>query len=652
MRDCRRVARVVLDTRLPQLDRLFDYLIPEGLEIAPGVRVKVPLRSAGRFAEGFVIEVATGSEHPGKLASLESVISLVPVVPPQLWRLAQSLAARGAGSPADVLRLALPKRYVKVEKAWWESDAHSDPVPSPGEPPLDSLHQALESVLVEGARTSLQLPYGMSQTPGKEALPAAVEAVASLAKGALGKNTSVIIAVPDWRDIEHYRGALSLVLPDERLLVLSGDQTPASRYLNYLRTLEPTPHVVLGNRHALYAPAHQLGLVIVVDDADSAHREPLAPYPHSRDIALVRNSGEGVAVCFAGVQASLAVQRWVDLGFVTELALDAPSRPRVIPTALSLAHDAPTSPARLPSSVFQAVKTALGVGPVLVQVFRAGYSPGLSCAGCTGRALCAQCGGPLRASRPGALPSCAWCGVVAATWACPDCAATSVVPRGQGIGRTMSDLGKSFPTIPIVRSDGDNAVSSVARAPTLVVATRGAEPTTPGGYPLVLLLDGASMLQRDSLGALEESIQAWEHAISFASRDGVVFATDLDGPPALALAAGNWTQLLRHELSQRLSLGLPPAVRIASLSGPASEVEAIHTALRVVSPTIDVLGPVGLASGGVTMVVRFPYAQGDVVTAELGALRHKLASGPKRSVSERVKIVVDDPLALDALTGE
>ena len=44
----RRVARVLIDSPLPQLDRLFDYAIPEHLaeDAAAGVRVRVPLRTA------------------------------------------------------------------------------------------------------------------------------------------------------------------------------------------------------------------------------------------------------------------------------------------------------------------------------------------------------------------------------------------------------------------------------------------------------------------------------------------------------------------------------------------------------------------------------------------------------------------------------
>lgn len=652
MSDSRRVARVVLDSRLPQLSRLFDYLIPAGVEVAQGVRVRVPLRSAKRLAEGYVVEIATASDHSGTLAEIAEVVSPVPVLPARLWELASTVAGRSAGNPADVLRLSIPKRYVKAEKSWWsDGEAAGRVRPLPSEPSTVGLSE-YASVADPGARTSLALPYSLVTRDTGRVVPQSVHTLVQIAVAVLGQGRSVILVCPDWRDIEHFSAALSELIPEDYLVLLAGDQPPAQRYTQYLRTLEPSPVVVLGNRHAVYSPAHNLGLIVVVDDADSAHREPLAPYPHTRDVAIVRNSMEGVAVCFAGIQASLSVRRWVDMGYVQEVSAGASTRPRVIPTSLSVGHDATSSPARLPSAVYQAAKEALATGPVLVQVFRAGFSSGLSCASCKARAICAQCGGPLRKGSASAQPACAWCGVVARAWGCTECEGRELVPRGQGIGRTISDLGKSFPSVPVIRSDGEHVVTEVGAAPALVVATRGAEPVTPGGYKVVLLLDGAAMLQRDSLGALEESIQAWEHAISFVSEGGLCYVTDLDGAPAMALAAGNWTTLLRHELTQRGALKLPPTVRIASLSGPSGDVEAIRKALCELSPTIDALGPVPVGDGSVLAILRFPYSLGETVTKELVAWRQRLASGPRRHATERVKIVVDDSLALDVLAGE
>ncbi len=114
------IARVLVDSVLPQLDRLLDYRIPElgSTGIEPGVRVTVPLRSANRLAQGFVVELAEQQEHPGPLSDVESLVSPVPVLRPEVWTLARAVADRAAGSANDILRLAIPPRQVRVEKAW------------------------------------------------------------------------------------------------------------------------------------------------------------------------------------------------------------------------------------------------------------------------------------------------------------------------------------------------------------------------------------------------------------------------------------------------------------------------------------------------------------------------------------------------------
>ncbi|HWV50910.1 MAG TPA: primosomal protein N', partial [Microbacterium sp.] len=126
----RRIARVLLDSPLPQLDRLFDYALPEELgAVAPGVRVKVPLRTAGRVIDGYVVEIDAESDADRPLSAVDSIVSSVPVLSDALYRLARRTADRAAGSASDILRLAIPKRQVRVEKAW-AADAEI-PVPLP-----------------------------------------------------------------------------------------------------------------------------------------------------------------------------------------------------------------------------------------------------------------------------------------------------------------------------------------------------------------------------------------------------------------------------------------------------------------------------------------------------------------------------------------
>src|SRR3546814_6425455 len=124
----RRVARVLLDSPLPQLDRLFDYAIPADAEVAPGVRVRVPLRSAGRLVDGYVVEIDEADDGERPLSEIDTVVSPVSVLPEALYTLARRVADRAAGSAADILRLAIPKRMVRAEKAWLAADPPAPPI--------------------------------------------------------------------------------------------------------------------------------------------------------------------------------------------------------------------------------------------------------------------------------------------------------------------------------------------------------------------------------------------------------------------------------------------------------------------------------------------------------------------------------------------
>jgi primosomal protein N' (replication factor Y) len=206
--------------------------------------------------------------------------------------------------------------------------------------------------------------------------------------------------------------------------------------------------------------------------------------------------------------------------------------------------------------------------------------------------------------------------------------------------------------VPIVQSDGENPISTVSSAPAVVVATRGAEPIAQGGYRAALLLDGQAMLSRENLGAMEDTVRFWEHAVSLVHPEGMVFMTEVDGAPAMALASGRYGTLMTDELRERDALRLPPAIRIASVSGPAVAVAEIRQRCEAIDAAVDVLGPVPLGDGLVRVIVRFPYALGDAVVPEVRAahLRHIQSQG--RGATDRVKVVVDDQGQLDALVAQ
>mgnify|MGYP000685660178 CR=1 FL=1 len=70
------VARVVIDSPLPQLDRVFDYLVPNEMaaSINRGSRVLVQFGRGRSLTEGFVVDLVDESDYSGKLSEIEKLV--------------------------------------------------------------------------------------------------------------------------------------------------------------------------------------------------------------------------------------------------------------------------------------------------------------------------------------------------------------------------------------------------------------------------------------------------------------------------------------------------------------------------------------------------------------------------------------------------
>lgn len=616
------VARVLIDSPLPQLDRLFDYAIPAELEeqAVPGVRVKVPLRSAGRVVEGWLVERGEIALPERPLSELDAVVSPVAALTPELYDLARRVADRAAGSAGDVLRLAIPKRMVRAEKAWLAAPEVPTPVVDPDVAAWAAgvlhIYPGLEDAIAAGERLALDaLPR-----PAVERLVGAwAELLAAIAVATLAAGRSTLLVMPDQRDQEQVLAALAERAPGDAVLRDDARRSGPERYAGYLRLLNDAPAIVVGNRSTVYAPAQAVGAVVIWDDGDPLLAEPLSPAVHARDAALVRQEIEGSALIFAGHTRTTDVERLVQLGWVRDLPAARRASPRVV---LSATREGESRGQRVPSAAFAAAREALADGPVLIQVARPGYAPVLVCADCRTPARCTHCSGPLRARRAGAVPDCSWCGRSAPNWTCENCRSTRLRMASSGSERTADELGRAFPNTRVIIADGDHPVTRVEAKPALVIATRGAEPLAVGGYRAVILLDADRMLMAEQLRVGESCLRWWSNAAALATPGAPVHLVGVSGPVARALAT--WTQpaYARAELADRAPLLMPPVVRVAAVTGSASAVDQTLARLREEVPELSplaVLGPVPVDEGGVRALVRFEYGLGRRVAETLRA---------------------------------
>ena len=624
------VARVLIDSPLPQLDRLFDYGIPGSMaETAiPGVRVRVPLRSAGRIADGIIVELAPPGEYRGALSELEEVVSPIAVLTPDVWRLARRASERAAGTASDIVRLAVPHRQVRVEKAYLTGVADGAPDLPPPTRIAGYVAGAIEQAIANAGRLAVDALPGVVDVGGESWVGRWAVTMAAAAASSLSLGKSAILAVPDYRDQEQLEAALAAVLPPEVIVRLDARQSNPDRYRGFLRCLSNEPLVIVGNRSVVYAPASNLGLVAVFDDGDPLHSEPLSPYVHTRDAALLRQEQQGTALLFVGHARSTEVERLVEIGWLTSLSPTPAVLPKVIPTAQQQSTDRLAAQARIPSSAWKEARAALEHGPVLVQVARPGYAPRLACADCRQSARCQVCEGPLGQKTSRSVPACAWCGALAVHWKCSNCEGEKLRVIGSGATRTAEDLGRAFPGVRIIIADGERQVMHVGPEPALVIATRGAEPIAAGGYRAVLLLDGESLVARESLRVGEDCLRTWSNAAALAAHRAPVMLVGVGGALASALATWRQADYARSELTDRRQLRFPPAVRVATVSG---SLQAVADAVAAVpGEPGDLLGPVDLGDGLVRTIVRFDYASGADVAAALRAELVRNATGRRR----------------------
>ena len=650
------IARVLPMLSVPHLDREFDYLVPadQSDDAQPGVRVRVRFR--GRLVDAFLLERRAETDHVGQLGWLDRVLSAEPVLTPEVRRLVDAVAARYAGTRPDVLRLAVPPRHAAAEKA---ADAAGGTPPAVH--PVDPAGWARYS---GGERFLGALHEGRAARAVWQALPGEhwCDRLAEAAAAAIGGGHGVVMVVPDQRDVDALWAAATARIEESAVVALAAGLGPSARYRRWLSVLRGRARLVIGTRSAVFAPVHRLGLVIVWDDGDDSLAEPRSPYPHAREVAMLRAHQVRCAALIGGYARTAEAQALVGSGWAHDLVAARPAVRARAPRVMALEdggiaeeRDPAARSARLPSVALRAARAALERGsPVLVQVPRRGYLPSVACARCRTIARCRHCVGPLSLSGRGADgPTCRWCGRVDAAPRCPRCGGGTLRAVVVGARRTAEELGRAFPGTAVVTSAGDAVQSRIGAGPALVVATPGAEPLAPDGYGAALLLDGWALLGRQDLRAAEDALRRWMAAAAqvHSREDGgvVVVVADSAIPTVQALVKWDPVGHAEAELAARSAVGLPPAVHMAAVDGVPTAVAALidHAALPAGA---ELLGPVDLPPGVrrppaaaidervSRMLIRVPRDQG---LALAGALREATAVHSARHDHAAVRVQID-----------
>lgn len=363
-----RYARVIVDVAHSDVDRLFDYILPDGMEAVPGMRLRIPF--GHRMREGYLLEIRNETDVPqDKLKQVSAVIDPEPVILPHLVDLARFIARKYHCTMAEALRLMIPAQMrgervkareqailrlaVPRDEALEESEKIRKKakrqsellclLAEKGEYPRAALPQEMAGAVLPLLRKGLiqsenrrehRRPYVESALAGS--IPdkltgtqklcldrilsgmgrggrfllhgvtgsGKTEVYLQAAQKALDKGLGVIILVPEI-SLTPQMTARILSRFGDQVAVLHSRLSAGERYDQWCLLREGKARVAVGARSAIFAPVENLGLIVIDEEHESSYSSEHTPRYRASEVAEELSRMSGAALVLGSATPSV-----------------------------------------------------------------------------------------------------------------------------------------------------------------------------------------------------------------------------------------------------------------------------------------------------------------------------------------------------------
>jgi primosomal protein N' (replication factor Y) len=446
----------------------------------------------------------------------------------------------------------------------------------------DTLRPALE----EGGFKPFLL-YGVTGSGKTELYLRAIEEVIKRGKEAL-------VLVPEIsltpQTIQCFRGRCGNVA------VLHSHLGNAERGSHWRRIARGEVQVIVGARSAVFAPARNLGLIVIDEEHEGSFKQDNTPRYHARDVAVMRARLEGIPVLLGSATPSLESWHNAERGQYQLLRL--PKRvsdlPMPLVSLIDMRHDLPRTGRfhGLSTQLEATMRHALGGGgQVILLLNRRGFSTHLHCPACGYVEQCKFCDLALTFHRWRDVAMCHHCGYeMKPPERCPKCGLAQVRYQGLGTEKLQAEVEEKFAGYVVRRMDSDTMKRPGSHGKLLGEFRRGEVHILLGtqmiakglDFPNVTLVGVVNAdigLHLPDFRAAERTFQLLSQVAGRAGRGPqggrVLVQTYTVEHPAISLAAAhNYEQFAQIELGHRREHNYPPYHRLARLVVRSRDQEA------------------------------------------------------------------------------
>ena len=312
---------------------------------------------------------------------------------------------------------------------------------------------ALVALTAEGAKGAFLL-FGVTGSGKTEVFLGAAQAT-------MDRGQQVLVLVPEIgltpQLVGRFRARFGL-----GVAVLHSGLTGGERLAQWRRIRAGEAQVAVGARSALFAPFHDLGLIVVDEEHDDSYKQDDAVPYNARDLAVVLGQKRGCPVVLASATPALETYHNARAGRYKMLRLPNRATARTVPeielvdlTELD-ATKGQTRPLLAPAVEAELRETFARGGQAIVLYNRRGYATMVQCVSCGGTYECPNCGITMTLHKQAWRMSCHYCGLKRAySEQCPVCHDHSLEEVGKGTERIEEVLRGLFPGVAVARMDAD-----------------------------------------------------------------------------------------------------------------------------------------------------------------------------------------------------
>ncbi len=365
----------------------------------------------------------------------------------------------------------------------------------------------------------------------------------------------------------------------EKIAVLHSKLSIGERHDEWEKIKDNNSQIIIGARSAIFAPANNLGIIIIDEEHDSSYKSETSPRYDAKEIAKEIAFKKNIPLVLGSATPDINTFYKVELGEIKRLDLTKRANNSNLPEVqiIDLKQElAIGNKSMISNSLYEEIEKNLKEKKqTILFLNRRGYSTFVMCRDCGHTLKCPNCNISLTYHISQDVLKCHYCGYQAKPpKVCPECESTRIKYFGMGTQKLEQEIKKMFPTASIIRMDIDTVTKKNSHEEILnkfkdenIDILIGTQMVVKGHHfpnvTLVGVIAADGSLNQDDYRANERTFQILTQVAGRAGRENlpgkvIIQTYNPNSFPIVYAKTGDYNLFYKTEIELRKQLNYPP----------------------------------------------------------------------------------------------